>query len=78
MMKDSAQKLKETIARLARRTPRPSQPLLSTAPGCAFGAVVEERLRGLEQQLAEIKGRVNGLLYTLVGAVIAEIVLRLV
>jgi len=78
MMKDSAQGLKGAIARLARRSPRPSQTPLSTAPGCAFGAVVEERLRGLQQQLDEIKGRVNGLLYTLVGAVILEIVMRLV
>jgi len=78
MMNDSAQKLKGAIARLARRSPRPSQPPLNTTPGCAFGAVEEERLRGLEQQLDEIKGRVNGLFYTLVGAVIAEIVLRLV
>jgi hypothetical protein len=77
-MKDSAQGLKGAIARLVRRSPRPGQPPLSTAPGCAFGAVEEERLRGLQQQLDEIKGRVNGLFYTLVGAVIAEIVLRIV
>jgi hypothetical protein len=77
-MTNSAQKLKGAIARLARKSPAPSQTPLSTAPGCAFGAVEEQRLRGLEQQLDEIKGRVNGLLYTLVGAVILEIVMRLV
>ena len=77
MMKDPAQKLKRVIARLVRKSPALDHTPLSTAPGCAFGAVEEQRLRGLEQQLDEIKGRVNGLLYTLVGAVILEIVMRL-
>ncbi len=77
-MTNSAQKLKGAIARLARKPTAHIQAPLSTAPGCAFGAVEEQRLRGLEQQLDEIKGRVNGLLYTLVGAVILEIVMRLV
>jgi len=76
-VKDPAQKLKGAIAGLARK-PSPPQAPLSTTPGCAFGAVEEQRLRGLEQQLDEIKGRVNGLLYTLVGAVILEIVIRFV
>lgn len=78
MMKDPSRKLKGAIARLARKSPTPAQIPLNTAPGCAFGAVEEQRLRGLEQQLDEIKGRVNGLLYTVVGAVILEIVMRLV
>ncbi len=77
MMKGSAHELKRAIAGLRGR-PRPCQASLSVAPGCAFGAVVEERLRGLQQQLDEVKGRVNGLVYTLVGAVVVEIVLRVV
>jgi hypothetical protein len=39
---------------------------------------VEERLRGLQQQLDEIKSRVNGLLYAVVAAVLLEIVMRLI
>jgi hypothetical protein len=77
-MKDSAQKLKRAIARLVSKSPAHNQTKLSTTPGCAFGAVEEQRLRSLEQQLDEIKSRVNGLLYTVVGAVILEIVMRLV
>jgi hypothetical protein len=34
----------------------------------AFHAVVEERLRSLEKQLDEVKGRVNGLIFLIVGA----------
>ncbi len=44
----------------------------------AFHAVVEERLRSLEKQLDEVKGRVNGLIFLIVGVVITQVVLRLV
>jgi hypothetical protein len=43
-----------------------------------FRAVMEERLRNLERQLDELKGRVNGLLFLLAGAVATEVVLRFV
>ena len=43
----------------------------------AFRAVIEERLRNLERQLDEVKGRVNGLIFLLVGAVAVQFVLRL-
>jgi hypothetical protein len=42
----------------------------------AFQAVVEERLRNLEQQLNELKGRVNGLIFLIIGVVITQLVLR--
>jgi len=44
----------------------------------AFHAVVEERLRSLEKQLDEVKGRVNGLIFLIVGVVITQVVLGLV
>jgi len=46
------------------------------SPG-AFRAVVDERLRNLERQLEEVKGRVSGLLFMLAGAVATQVVLRL-
>ncbi len=46
-------------------------------PQAAFRAVVEERLRSLDRQLEEVKGRVNGLLFLLAGSVAAQIVLGL-
>lgn len=51
---------------------------VNVRPGCAFGAVVEERIRGLERGMAEIKFRLNGLIFLIVGAVLVEIVMRLV
>jgi len=49
----------------------------SRSAGAAFQAVVEERLRNLEQQLNELKGRVNSLIFLIVGVVITQVVLRL-
>jgi hypothetical protein len=42
----------------------------------AFRARVEERLRNLESQLAELKGRINGLLFFIAGIVIAQALIR--
>ena len=42
----------------------------------AFRAVVYERLRSLERQLDEVKGRVNGLIFLLAGAVAAQLLLQ--
>jgi hypothetical protein len=46
------------------------------SPG-AFRAVVDERLRSLERQLDEVKGRVNGLIFLLAGTIAAQLVLQL-
>ena len=43
----------------------------------AFRAVIGERLRSLEHQLDEVKGRVNGLIFLLAGSVAAQLILRL-
>jgi len=44
----------------------------------AFRAAVEERLRALEREMAEVKGRVNGLIFLIAGTVAAQIILRLI
>ncbi|GEM_PF-1083514 len=49
----------------------------AAAATAAFRAAVEERLKALEAELAEVKGRLNGLLFLLAGAVLAQIALRL-
>lgn len=43
----------------------------------AFRAVVEERLRNLEREMGEVKGRINGLIFLVLGAVITQLMLRL-
>ena len=44
----------------------------------AFRARVDERLRNVESQMEELKGRINGLLFFIAGTVIAQAVLRVV
>ena len=48
------------------------------APETAFDVQMRERVRGLEEGLKEVKGRVNGLIFLVVGAVVAQVVLRFV
>ena len=67
--------LERMLARFRRRRER-SEAMLPLSAS-AFRAVVNERLRNVERQLHEVKGRVNGLIFLLTGAVAAQFVLRL-
>jgi hypothetical protein len=40
-------------------------------------AVAEERVRALETELRELKGRVNSLLFVLIGTVATQVVIRI-
>jgi hypothetical protein len=40
-------------------------------------AVQDERLRRLEQDLVELRGRVNGLIFLVLGTVTAQLMIRL-
>lgn len=50
----------------------------AAAEAAAFRAALEQRLKGLEAELAELKTRINGLLFLAAGTVLAQVVLRLV
>ncbi len=50
----------------------------SRVSAAEFRAATEERLRSLEREVAEVKGRINGLIFVVAGAVITQVVLRLV
>lgn len=71
--------LERLLARLLRRRQTSEERRgIDIAPGCAFGAVLEGHVLELEKALAELRGRVNGLIFLVVGAVIVEIVLQLI
>jgi hypothetical protein len=72
-----ARKIERAIASLSRRRARANKPRAGTQDHTTFRATVDERLRNLEKQLDEVKGRVNGLLFLLAGAVATQVVLRL-
>ena len=46
------------------------------APDSAFDVQMRERVRGLEDGLKEVKDRVNGLIFLVVGAVAVQVALR--
>jgi hypothetical protein len=50
----------------------------SRVSAAEFRAATEQRLRSLEREVAEVKGRINGLIFVVGGAVITQVVLRLV
>jgi hypothetical protein len=43
----------------------------------AARAVQDERLRRLEQDLTELRGRLNGLIFLAAGTVVAQVIVRL-
>jgi len=82
MENKSSKKLGRTIKELwlkvrgANQTRTRGEPVVDTSPGCAFGAVVEERLKNMEGNIQELKGRINGLIFLLVGVVLVEVIMR--
>jgi hypothetical protein len=76
-----AREIEKALASLRRRRDRARRAHIepSAAPlnEAAFRATVDERLRNLERQLDEVRGRINGLLFLLAGAVATQVVLRL-
>ena len=68
----------EELKKAIRRLRKPSEPGVDLSPQTPFDALLAERIRGLEQQVEELKGRVNGLIFLVAAAVIAQVVLNLV
>ena len=65
------------LRRLLGPTPPAPRPP-GAMPVTAFEAVVETRVGRLEADLTELKGRVNGLLFLVAGAVLVQLALRMV
>ncbi len=61
-----------------RRRPKDGSGTAARISAAEFRAATEQRLRSLEREVAEVKGRVNGLIFVVAGAVITQVVLRLI
>jgi len=55
-----------------------SAPPLEAMSAPAFRSIVAERLRLLEREIAEVRARVNSLLFVVAGAVVTQLVLRVI
>ena len=66
--------------RWRRARPRVETPAeeIASMPAPAFRVLVAERLRSVERDMAEVRARINGLLFVVAGAVVTQLVLRLV
>jgi hypothetical protein len=74
----SGDKLWEAVGRLARRHRQASQrAAVDLAPGCAYGVRYAQALEDLRREVAEVKARLNGLLFLLGGTVAVQLILRL-
>ena len=65
--------LKDALRRL--RKPRP--PEVDLSPASTFDALLDQRLDHLERHVEELKTRINGLVFLVIGAVIAQVVLSI-
>ncbi len=70
--------LERAISRFRRRPVMPADGGSRPASAAAFRTAVELRLSGLERETAELKGRVNGLIFLVIGTVITQVTLKLV
>ncbi len=74
----ASEKLKEALRQAQDRWGKPRElPAVSLSPTNTFEALLDERIKALEKSIGEIKGRINGLLLTVVGAVVVQVVLNL-
>ena len=65
---------------ISRFKPRPDAngDVPARISAAAFRAMALERLRSVERDVTELKGRVNGLIFVVIGAVITQVLMRLV
>ena len=80
-MSDELVRLLRGLLRPGTRRARPASPqeqaAVVSAPTSTFEALLQERLRAVEAELAEQRNRVNGLLFLVAGTVLVQLLLRL-
>lgn len=73
-----ADEFTRTLRALLGRSRRGSSPAASPNAPVVTPVELNTRLVTLEREMEEVRGRINGLLYLVVGAVLTQLVLRLV
>ncbi len=67
----------EGTGREATESRRPGPRRLDLEPATAYEVVTRQMVEALGSDLREIKGRLNGLLFLVAGAVVVDLALRL-
>lgn len=79
----ASERLHQTLRRL-RKSAQPVGPAatlpveVDLGPSSTFEALLDQRMSSLEAAMGELKDRVNGLIFLVVGAALVQVVLRLV
>ena len=70
-------RLNDAISRLRCGNRAEEQRDAARISATAFRATVQERLRNLEREVGDLKGRLNGLIFLVVSTVITQVLLKL-
>lgn len=70
------QPLERAIARFRQRPQGNGLGIAGQLSAAAFRADVEARMQGLERDIGDLKNRLNGLIFVVIGAVITQVVLK--
>ena len=63
---------------ISRFRSQPKQRGVDLSPNTLFDALMELRIRELEKQIGEIKGRLNALMLTILGAVVVQVLFGII
>lgn len=66
-----------TLPEPSRREHPPGHDPIDLRPATAFEAITRQMVESLSAELREIKSRLNGLIFMMIGAILLEIVSRL-
>ncbi len=77
MERDPVVELRAQWARLRSRARDGPPERTDLAPGSIYEAVTRQMVQGLVEDVREIKGRLNGLLFMLAGAIVLDLALRI-
>jgi len=75
-MESSAEALKDEVRRLREGRAGPGK--VDLEPVSAYEVVTRQMVDGLRDDLQEIRGRINGLIFLVAGTAIAEVVTRII
>lgn len=71
-----SQSLERAVARFRRLPSDGVRETSARISAAAFRAAIETRTRNLERDIGEVKGRLNGLIFVVIGAVITQLLLK--
>ncbi len=71
-----SQSLEHAVARFRSHPGDGAGAVDARVSAAAFRAAVEQRMQNLERDIGELKSRLNGLIFVVLGAVITQLILK--